>query len=712
MSVWVVSQFLKGGSKKALLFAYQPAQRWKSTLRRIDKVLIANRGEIACRVIRTARRLGVKTVAVYSDADQNALHVSMADEAYNIGPPAASESYLRADKILEIAKRTNAQGVHPGYGFLSENVEFSEACQKNNIIFIGPPASAIRDMGIKSTSKAIMSAAGVPIIQGYHGENQDYTKLKEEAAKIGYPIMIKAVRGGGGKGMRIALTESEFKEQLDSARREAMKSFGDDVVLLERFVGEPRHVEVQVFGDQHGNAVHLYERDCSVQRRHQKIIEEAPAPGLTHELRSELGAAAVRAAKAVGYVGAGTVEFILDRHTHSFHFMEMNTRLQVEHPITEMITGTDLVEWQLKIASGEPLPLTQDQIKMNGHAFEARIYAEDPRGGFLPGAGPLKHLTTPKPEEFVRIETGVNEGDEVSVHYDPMIAKLVVWGKDRTEALTKLQSKLTQYNIAGLETNVNFLLDLARHPEFVAANVHTNFIRDHNDTLFQVDKLSSEQIIQAALGVILTEDMEEISKAINKKDHYNPFIIESGFRPNYNYIRSIKLKRKDEDVNVKIKYVDNNAYEISSDGGKSWPQVYGELIINEDVTTLKCNINGAISNVNIFKNEELISIFDQSGKCEFSFQQPAFLTSQDEDGLGSLANRAVAPMPGVLDKLLVTAKDVVKKGDPLFVIIAMKMEHVVKANRDAVVSAVLHKVGDNVPKDGAIIQFEELVLEQ
>lgn len=662
--------------------------------------------------MRTARRLGVQTVAVYSDADQNALHVSMADEAYNIGPPAASESYLRADKILDIAKRTNSQAVHPGYGFLSENVEFSEACQKNNIIFIGPPASAIRDMGIKSTSKAIMSAAGVPIIEGYHSENQDYAKLKEEAAKIGYPIMIKAVRGGGGKGMRIALTESEFKEQLDSARREALKSFGDDVVLLEKFVSEPRHVEVQVFGDQHGNAVHLFERDCSVQRRHQKIIEEAPAPGLTSELRSELGAAAVRAAKAVGYVGAGTVEFILDRHSHSFHFMEMNTRLQVEHPITEMITGTDLVEWQLKIAAGEPIPLTQEQITMNGHAFEARIYAEDPRGGFLPGAGPLKHLTTPKAEEFVRIETGVNEGDEVSVHYDPMIAKLVVWGKDRGEALSKLQAKLTQYNIAGLETNVNFLLDLARHPEFVAANVHTNFIRDYNDTLFRADAVTSTQLTQAALAVILTEEMEAISKAINKRDHYNPFIVESGFRPNYNYVRSMKMKRKDEDIEVKIKYLENNTYEVSTDGGNTWTNVYGELMVEEDITTLKCNIDGAISNVNVYKNEEVISIFDQSGKCEFTFHQPAFLTSQDDESLGSLANRAVSPMPGVLDKLLVAAKDAVKKGDPLFVIIAMKMEHVVKANRDAVVSAVLHKVGDNVPKDGTIVQFEEMVADQ
>ncbi|KRT85596.1 hypothetical protein AMK59_1697 [Oryctes borbonicus] len=381
-------------------------RRWMSQIRRIDKILIANRGEIACRVIRTARRLGVKTVAVYSDVDEDALHVALADEAYNIGPANASQSYLRGDKLLEVAKRTKCQAVHPGYGFLSENVEFAEDCQKNGVIFIGPPASAIRDMGIKSTSKAIMSNAGVPIIEGYHGEDQSDARLLEEAKRIGFPIMIKAIRGGGGKGMRIAQTEADFKEALESAKSESQKAFADSVVLLERFVSEPRHVEVQVFADTYGNAVHLFERDCSVQRRHQKIIEEAPAPGLSSDLRNELGMAAVRAAKAVGYAGAGTVEFILDRKTHSFHFMEMNTRLQVEHPITEMITGTDLVEWQLKIASGEEISVKQQDIKLNGHAFEARIYAEDPRGGFLPGAGPLLYLRTPNASEDVRIETG------------------------------------------------------------------------------------------------------------------------------------------------------------------------------------------------------------------------------------------------------------------------------------------------------------------
>lgn len=363
------------------------------------------------------------------------------------GPAASQKSYLRGEKMIQIAKASGAQAIHPGYGFLSESVEFSELCHKENLIFMGPPAQAIRDMGIKSTSKIIMANAGVPIINGYHGEDQSDETLIKEANKIGFPLMIKAVRGGGGKGMRIADTKEDFLSSLNSARTESEKAFNDSNVLLERYVRSPRHVEVQIFADMHGNAVYLYERDCSVQRRHQKVIEEAPAPNITNELRRELGEAAVRAAKAVGYVGAGTVEFILDKEDFSFHFMEMNTRLQVEHPITEMITGTDLVEWQIKVASGEVLPLTQDQIKMNGHAFEARIYAEDPRGGFLPGAGPLEHLTTPTPNELVRIESGVRQGDEVSVHYDPMIAKLVVWGKNRQEALNSLIAQLTDYHV-------------------------------------------------------------------------------------------------------------------------------------------------------------------------------------------------------------------------------------------------------------------------
>lgn len=680
--------------------------RYNSTLRKIDKLLIANRGEIACRIIRTSKRLGVKTVAVYSDADKNSLHVSLADEAFAIGPATAALSYLKGEKLLEVAKISGCQAIHPGYGFLSENVEFAENCQKENIIFIGPPATAIRDMGIKSTSKAIMAAAGVPIIVGYHGEDQSIETLKKEARRIGFPVMIKAVRGGGGKGMRIAYTEEDFEEALESAKTESQKAFGDSVVLLEKFVTEPRHVEVQVFADTHGNAVHLFERDCSVQRRHQKIIEEAPAPGLSPELRNELGLAAVRAAKAVNYVGAGTVEFILDKKSHAFHFMEMNTRLQVEHPITEMITGTDLVEWQIKVASGEKLPLSQENINLKGHAFEARIYAEDPRGGFLPGAGHLSYLSTPEASEDTRIETGVREGDEVSVHYDPMIAKLVVWGKDRDEALSKLKAKLREYNIAGLETNVNFLLDLASHPEFMVGNVHTNFIKDHYETLFRKEEPSEAQICQASLATVLLDKELEDLDSISRRDQYNPFIVESNFRINYQGEKNVKLRFKDDDLLVKIKFNDSNNLSISCDDGKTWHAAFGNISQVNNGRILNSTIDGVKCKSRIYRNEEILVIFDQTGKIQFSLPQPSYVTEEAEESSTALANKAVAPMPGVLDKLLVKAGDIVKKGDSLFILIAMKMEYIVKASRDAKIEKVNFGVGDNVPKDSTIIQFE------
>ena len=463
-----------------------------------------------------------------------------ADEAYHIGPAASQESYLRGDKILQVAKISGAQAIHPGYGFLSENTEFAEKCAEEGVIFIGPPSSAIRDMGIKSTSKQLMSDAGVPVIGGYHGEDQDENRLLEEAQKIGFPVMIKAVRGGGGKGMRISMTEEEFFSQLESAKREGIKSFGDDVMLIEKFVERPRHVEVQVFGDKYGNYVYLFERDCSVQRRHQKIIEEAPAPGVSDEVRKKLGEAAVRAARAVDYVGAGTVEFIMDAN-QNFYFMEMNTRLQVEHPVSEMITGVDLVEWQLRAAAGEHLPVTQDDIVLSGHSFEARIYAEDPSSNFLPGAGPLTRLATPADDEDTRIETGVREGDEVSVHYDPMIAKLVVWGPDRHTALSKLISKLTHFNVVGLNTNINFLMSLSKHSKFQEGDVHTDFIPEHHDSLFPQSISSPEIFCQAALAIILMEQAELIRQSAASLDPSNPFLSRAVPRINCSLQRSITL---------------------------------------------------------------------------------------------------------------------------------------------------------------------------
>ncbi len=433
-----------------------------------DRILIANRGEIAVRVARTARRLGIASVAVYSDADVDAMHVEACDQAFRIGPAAVSESYLNAERILEVARASGAQAIHPGYGFLSENAAFAGACEAAGIVFIGPPASAIEAMGSKSQAKALMHDAGVPMVPGYHGEAQDETSLGAESKKIGYPQLLKASAGGGGKGMRLVEDEKDFAAALESARREASAAFGDDKMLIERYLRRPRHVEMQVFADVQGNCVHPFERDCSIQRRHQKILEEAPAPGIDDGLRARMGAAAIDCAAAIGYVGAGTVEFLLDEDG-SFYFMEMNTRLQVEHPVTEMITGQDLVEWQLRVAAGEPLPLEQSQIEKTGHAFEARIYAETPAKDFMPAAGQIKFLSLPAGGQGLRIDTGVREGDMIGINYDPMIAKLIVHAEDRGAALKKLALALRHYRILDLNTNIGFLARLAAMPELAAA---------------------------------------------------------------------------------------------------------------------------------------------------------------------------------------------------------------------------------------------------
>ncbi|XP_004924681.1 methylcrotonoyl-CoA carboxylase subunit alpha, mitochondrial [Bombyx mori] len=671
----------------------------------ISKVLIANRGEIACRVMRTAKKLGVRTVAVYSDADRHAMHVEMADEAYHIGPAPSTQSYLNASKILEVAKKSNSQAIHPGYGFLSENVEFCEKCASEDIIFIGPPPSAIRDMGIKSTSKAIMSAAGVPIVRGYHGEDQNIERLKAEAQRIGFPLMIKAVRGGGGKGMRIAMTESDFLPQLESAKRESLKSFGDDNMLLEQYITDPRHVEVQVFADMHGNAVHLFERDCSVQRRHQKIIEEAPAPGLSEETRRALGEAAVRAAKAVGYVGAGTVEFILHRVTHEFHFMEMNTRLQVEHPITEMITGTDLVEWQLRVAAGEPLPVTQEDIVRNGHAVECRIYAEEPAAGFLPRAGTLHRLTQPIAEEFVRVETGVREGQEVSVHYDPMIAKLVVWGRDRTEALAKTKAKLTEYQVAGLETNVNFLLRLSGASAFVAGDVHTAFIPQHEAELFPKSDtvLNEDRAIQAALGHLLVSQAQ-----LATNDSWKGISVPStAFRPNYQLQKTVPLRFDEKDFTVTVQYTDvPNTYRVQVGDGE-WRSVEAYLSSNDKGLRLNALIDDKISNIGLLTYEQQVHVYDETGQTVFVIPHPKFQAVSGSDPAAA-ANSASSPTPGVLERILVNKGDKVVKGQPLFVVIAMKMEYVVRSPRDGVVEAVApFKQGDAVGKGTQVVMLED-----
>ncbi|XP_078141708.1 methylcrotonoyl-CoA carboxylase subunit alpha, mitochondrial [Centroberyx gerrardi] len=669
---------------------------------RIEKVLIANRGEIACRVMRTAKKMGVRSVAVYSDADRHSMHVAMADEAYHIGPAASQQSYLSMEKVLEVAKRSGSHAVHPGYGFLSENTEFAEACKQEGIIFIGPPSSAIRDMGIKSTSKHIMSAAGVPIIGGYHGEDQSNEKLQAEAARIGYPVMIKAVRGGGGKGMRIARSDSAFLEQLESARREARKSFNDDVMLVEKFVEDPRHVEVQVFGDQHGNAVYLFERDCSVQRRHQKIIEEAPGPDISPEVRRKLGEAAVKAAKAVNYVGAGTVEFIMDAQ-HNFYFMEMNTRLQVEHPVSEMITGTDLVEWQLRVAAGERLPLLQDDIVLSGHSFEARIYAEDPDNDFMPGAGPLLHLSTPAADQQTRIETGVREGDEVSAHYDPMIAKLVVWGEDRSAALKKLRYCLRQYNIVGLNTNIDFLLSLSGHPEFEAGNVTTSFIPQHYADLFPAPRApSGATLCQAALGLVLQERKRTQEFTQTSNDPYSPFGSSSGRRINILFNRSMTLQLGDKKVDVEVTYNKDGSYTMQI--GNEVYHVTGDVETEGGASFLHCSVNGVKSRPKLVILDNTVHLFSMEGSAEVSVPVPKYLAGVSGSGA---QGGAVAPMTGTIEKVLVKAGDKVAVGDPLMVMIAMKMEHTIRAPKSGVIKKVFFSEGSQANRHAALVELEE-----
>ena len=670
----------------------------------LQKILIANRGEIACRIIRSAKRLGIETVAVYSDSDSKAMHTRMADYSYHIGGSQSSQSYLNQEKLIDCAITSNSCAIHPGYGFLSENVEFAQKCDNNNIIFIGPKPDAIRDMGIKSTSKSIMSAAGVPVVPGYHGHIQEDSFLLEEANKMGFPVMIKAVRGGGGKGMRVALEQKDFIEQLHSARREAIKAFGDDSMLVEKFVSNPRHIEVQVFGDSFGNFVYLFERDCSVQRRHQKIIEEAPAPGISESIRHDLGTAAVKAAKAVNYLGAGTVEFIFDPKDSKFYFMEMNTRLQVEHPITEMITGTDLVEWQLRVAAGQELPLKQNELKLNGHSFEARIYAEDPENNFMPGAGPLLRLETPEPSSDVRIETGVREGDEVSVHYDPMIAKLVVWSHDRDSALSKLRRTLSQYNIVGLQTNVDFLLRLSNHSEFRAANVYTNFIEDYGKQLFPIKETSTQMLCSAVMALILNEKLKEINRNDNSSDPFSPFGICDNKRlheiPVFRYFDLIDSNNKSFEIKVDFKSDERFTLEV---GSQVYEDVSGEY--DHKTNEITVEMSGVRTKQRVLIEDNMIYMFTKEGSHSFQLKTPDYLKVQIIDS--ELDSRSVsAPMPGIIDKILVSENQSVKSGDSLVVMIAMKMEYIIKAKTDGVVDKLLYKTGDNVPKGAQLLSFK------
>ncbi len=663
-----------------------------------NKILIANRGEIACRIIKTAKKMGVLTVAVYSDADKDSLHVHMADEAIYIGASPSRESYLLGDKVIAAAIKTGAQAIHPGYGFLSENADFCRACAENDITFIGPPVGAIEAMGSKSAAKNIMEKAKVPLVPGYHGDDQSSTIIKKAADDMGYPVLLKATAGGGGKGMRQVWSEQEFEEGLAAAKREAMSSFGDDTMLVEKYLTQPRHVEIQVFCDNHQNAVYLFERDCSVQRRHQKVIEEAPAFGMSEELRAKMGESAIKSAQAIGYQGAGTVEFLLDIDG-SFYFMEMNTRLQVEHPVTEMISGQDLVEWQLRVAADETLPKTQQELVLNGHAFEARIYAEDPDNDFLPATGKLSLLQTPIESKHVRIDTGVRQGDEVSVYYDPMIAKLIVWDESREKALKRLSKALSEYRINGVTTNIDFLYNLTTSKPFIEEDIDTSFIEKNNDLIFH----DTKQILQnelpiAALYLVLSIHKAAQQNAQQSNDPCSPWHSANAWRLNEAHTHKLILAHNNEEYNIEVeqKRQGTDAYYLISINEEQF-DCQGSL--NEELITV--NINGHRSQATVSCTDSNISLYRENGVFTFTHIKADCGQHENDDGHGGLT----APMNGTMVSVLVKTGEHVSKDQPLLIMEAMKMEHTIKAPNDGIINEIFFEAGDMVDGGAELLAF-------
>ena len=648
----------------------------------IKKLLIANRGEIACRVIATARNRGIRTVAVYSDADRKAAHVALADEAVHIGPSPARDSYLQIDKIIAAARLTGADAVHPGYGFLSENPEFVEACSEAGLIFVGPPAKSVHAMGSKSAAKALMLAAGVPVLGGYHGADQDIDLLCEQARAAGFPLLLKPVAGGGGKGMRIVESDEGLEEAIIATRREAQSSFGNPDLLLERYLARPRHVEVQVFCDQHGNGVYLYERDCSVQRRHQKVIEEAPAPGLSEDERRNFGEAAVRAALAIDYTGAGTVEFLLDTDG-SFYFMEMNTRLQVEHPVTEMITGLDLVEWQLRIAEGEALPLPQEKIPRAGHAFELRLYAEDPQNDFLPSTGKIRHLNFPQQDRHTRIDSGIRSGDEISVYYDPMIAKIIVHDTDRDRALHRARLALRATEIAGLKTNRDFLLSICEHQEFIDAGVDTGFIQKHSDALLSPRGIANGAGAAAAAWIVLSRENAVQDCAWTSTP---------AWRLNLPARELITIASNDAQTqSYRVSHAEADLL-VQQEGNEE--EVF--RVVNRGNSVLELHVGGHMQLASVTTAGDAIDIFIDGSPAGFTHVDPRKPVLSDDAGAGSLS----APMPGTVMQVLVEVGDQVEAGEALLILEAMKMEHTVRASVSGRIASIHFQAGDTVPQEG------------
>ncbi|MGJ4731043.1 acetyl/propionyl/methylcrotonyl-CoA carboxylase subunit alpha [Luteimonas sp. SDU101] len=659
-------------------------------------ILIANRGEIACRVIRTARRLGIRTVAVFSEADADAQHVRLADEAYPIGGPRPAESYLRGDAIIEAALRSGAQAIHPGYGFLSENAEFADAVDAAGLVFIGPSAASMRRMGSKAGAKELMQAAGVPVVPGYTGEDQSPDLLAREAARIGFPLMIKAAHGGGGKGMRIVRSADEFLPNLESCQREAANAFGRDRVLLERYIESPRHIEIQVFGDAHGNIIHLNERECSAQRRYQKVFEEAPSPFLTPSLRAAMGEAAVLAARAIDYANAGTVEFIVDPGGN-FYFMEINTRLQVEHPVTEMTTGLDLVEWQLRVAAGESLPLAQDEVPQQGHAIEVRLYAEDPEAGFLPGSGRLERLELPQPSARVRVDSGVVEGDTVTIFYDPMIAKLIVHDRDRPAALARLREALAQCAIEGPKSNIAFLEALARHPAIVEGRIDTGYLDRHLDEFVAAQSPADELLLAAATATLLAQEDERREFARASNDPTSPWSIADGWRLGHAGQRPLAFQHRGERIEL----------QAQGDGGRYRIGIGGRIASVEGARlaegVLSLRLDGQGRRFQVLQRPGRIDVHDGERRLSLA---PVAVYRHEPAAQSTGDDRVRAPMPGRVVALRVSAGDRVEAGQELVVLEAMKMELALKAPRAGTVAELRAADGEFVEADSVLVLLE------
>ena len=676
-----------------------------------DCVLIANRGEIACRVIRTCRKLGIRSVAVYSEADANARHVRMADVAFPIGGPRPAESYLRGDVILEVAKKSGAQAIHPGYGFLSENAAFARACGDAGVVFIGPKPESIEAMGSKAEAKALMDKHGVPLVPGYHGEDQNEKTLLAEAKKVGFPLMIKAAAGGGGKGMRIVRAEKEFADALASAQREAQGAFGDTRMILERYIEHPRHIEFQVFGDTHGNVIHLNERECSAQRRYQKVLEETPSPFLDATRRAAMGEAAVAAARAVDYVGAGTIEFIVGANG-DFHFMEMNTRLQVEHPVTEETLGLDLVEWQLRVASGEPLPLVQKQVQARGHAIEVRLYAEDPEQNFLPGSGRIEKLALPDPSRHVRIDAGVDQGDSVSIFYDPMIAKLIVWDEDRPRALARMREALAQCEVVGPKSNIAFLERLLRHRSIVEGTIDTGYLDRHLDEFLAGDAPPSPAaLFAAATAALLHDEHAALGRARAGSDPHSPWAIADGWRIGHGGKRIVVLAQRGERHEIEARGYDGN-YSLRLIGphpafGQGAPGQKASADVREariEGDWLSAHFDGEAKRIRVAVDERRVRVHADEGAREAFTRAPAFAF---EAAAREGGDRVVAPMPGRVVLVKAKAGDEVQKEQELLVMEAMKMELTLRAPRAGKLESVHAGAGDFVEADAVLVKFEQ-----